>query len=527
MIKTDYLVIGSGIAGLSFAIKASDNGTVSLITKRNLFDSSTGKAQGGVACVTDKEDSFAEHIQDTLVAGAGLCDEEMVELLVKSAPARIEELIKLGVKFTKKDYKESEFELGLEGGHSKRRILHAGDITGNEIERVLIENINKKDNIIVYEDHMAVDLLIDKNQKEKKCYGAYIYDINKRKVELFVAKVVILATGGTGKVYLYTSNPDVATGDGVAMAYRAGADIANMEFMQFHPTCLYNPQAKSFLISEAVRGEGAILKNQKGEAFMSKYHPLKDLAPRDIVARAIDTELKNSGDHFVYLDITSKPNKFFLKRFPNIYEKCLKYGIDMSKDMIPVVPAAHYCCGGIDVNKYAQTTITNLFAIGETACNGVHGANRLASNSLLDGLVSAELAYQKSKEMLENIKIKENIKNFINESTGNGDPAVMLQNWDEIRRLMWNYAGIVRTDDRLSMALKRIKILNSEVAQHFENFKVSIELLELRNILDVAEIIVMSAMARKESVGLHYSLDYPEKSTKKVKTIINKQQHRE
>ncbi|MDD2524192.1 MAG: L-aspartate oxidase [Endomicrobiia bacterium] len=527
MIKTDYLVIGSGIAGLSFAIKASDNGTVSLITKRNLFDSSTGKAQGGVACVTDKEDSFAEHIQDTLVAGAGLCDEEMVELLVKSAPARIEELIKLGVKFTKKDYKESEFELGLEGGHSKRRILHAGDITGNEIERVLIENINKKDNIIVYEDHMAVDLLIDKNQKEKKCYGAYIYDINKRKVELFVAKVVILATGGTGKVYLYTSNPDVATGDGVAMAYRAGADIANMEFMQFHPTCLYNPQAKSFLISEAVRGEGAILKNQKGEAFMSKYHLLKDLAPRDIVARAIDTELKNSGDHFVYLDITSKPNKFFLKRFPNIYEKCLKYGIDMSKDMIPVVPAAHYCCGGIDVNKYAQTTITNLFAIGETACNGVHGANRLASNSLLDGLVSAELAYQKSKEMLENIKIKENIKNFINESTGNGDPAVMLQNWDEIRRLMWNYAGIVRTDDRLSMALKRIKILNSEVAQHFKNFKVSIELLELRNILDVAEIIVMSAMARKESVGLHYSLDYPEKSTKKVKTIINKQQHRE
>lgn len=527
MIKTDYLVIGSGIAGLSFAIKASNTGTVSLITKRNLFDSSTGKAQGGVACVTDKEDSFVEHINDTLVAGAGLCDEEMVDILVKSAPERIKELIKLGVKFTKKDYKESEFELGLEGGHSRRRILHAGDITGNEIERVLIENIKKKSNIIVYEDHMAVDLLIEKNQKEKKCYGAYVYDINKRKVELFVAKVVVLATGGTGKVYLYTSNPDVATGDGVAMAYRAGADIANMEFMQFHPTCLYHPQAKSFLISEAVRGEGAILKNQKGEAFMSKYHPLKDLAPRDIVARAIDTELKNSGDHFVYLDITSKPKKFFLKRFPNIYEKCLKYGIDMSKDMIPVVPAAHYCCGGIDVNKYAQTTITNLFAIGETACNGVHGANRLASNSLLDGLVSADLAYQKSKEMLEHIKINENIKNFINESTGNGDPAVMLQNWDDIRRLMWHYAGIVRTDDRLAMALKRIKILKGEVAQHFKNFKVSIELLELRNILDVAEIIVMSAMARKESVGLHYSLDYPEKSTKKLKTIINKQQHRE
>ncbi|MFA7074000.1 MAG: FAD-binding protein, partial [Endomicrobiaceae bacterium] len=314
MIKTDYLVIGSGIAGLSFAIKASDTGTVSLITKKYLFDSSTGKAQGGVACVTDKEDSFAEHIRDTLVAGAGLCDEEMVELLVKSAPARIEELIELGVKFTKKDYKESEFELGLEGGHSKRRILHAGDITGNEIERVLIDNINKKKNVTVYENHMAVDLLIDEDQKGKKCCGAYIYDVNQNEVQLFLAKVVVLATGGAGKVYLYTSNPDVATGDGVAMAYRAGADIANMEFIQFHPTCLYHPQAKSFLISEAVRGEGAILKNQKGEAFMSKYHSLKDLAPRDIVARAIDTELKNNGDHFVYLDITDKPKKFFLKR---------------------------------------------------------------------------------------------------------------------------------------------------------------------------------------------------------------------
>jgi len=528
MIKTDYLVIGSGIAGLSFAIKASDTGTVSLITKKYLFDSSTGKAQGGVACVTDKEDSFAEHIQDTLVAGAGLCDEEMVELLVKSAPARIEELIKLGVKFTKKDYKESEFELGLEGGHSKRRILHAGDITGNEIERVLIDNINKKKNVVVYENHMAVDLLIDEDETGKRCFGAYVYDVNRNEVQLFVAKVVVLATGGAGKVYLYTSNPDVATGDGVAMAYRAGADIANMEFIQFHPTCLYHPQAKSFLISEAVRGEGAVLKNQKGEAFMSKYHPLKDLAPRDIVARAIDTELKSTGDHFVYLDITDKPKKFFLKRFPNIYEKCLKYGIDMSKDMIPVVPAAHYCCGGVDVNKYAQTNIANLFAIGETACNGVHGANRLASNSLLDGLVSADLAYQKSKEIINSIKINDNIQNFVNESTdNNSDPAVMLQNWEETRRLMWHYAGIVRTDDRLSMALKRIKILNGEVAQHFKNFKVSIELLELRNILDVAEIVVMSAMARKESVGLHYSLDYPEKSTKKTKTIINKHQSRE
>lgn len=527
MIKTDYLVIGSGIAGLSFAIKACNVGTVSLITKRNLFDSATGKAQGGVACVCDKEDSFVEHINDTLVAGAGLCDKDMVEILVKSAPDRIKELIDLGVKFTKKDYKESEFELGLEGGHSKRRILHAGDITGNEIEKVLIENIQSNGNIAIYENHMAIDLLIDETEEEKKCCGAYIYDVNEQKVELFVAKVIVLASGGMGKVYLYTSNPDIATGDGVAMAYRAGADIANMEFIQFHPTCLYNPRAKSFLISEAVRGEGAILRNQKGEAFMEKYHPLKDLAPRDIVTRAIDTELKNSGDSFVYLDITNKPKKFFIKRFPNIYEKCLQYGIDMSKDMIPVVPAAHYCCGGIKVNKSAYTTITNLFAIGETACNGVHGANRLASNSLLDGLVSAELAYDKSRQMLQEITIKENINDFINESTGDGDSTIMLQNWNEIRRIMWNYAGIVRTDDRLSMALKRIKMLKGEVNEHFKNFKVSVELLELRNILAVAEIIIISAMKRKESRGLHYNLNHLQKNDIKKETVINKIQNRE
>ncbi|MDD5021558.1 MAG: L-aspartate oxidase [Endomicrobiaceae bacterium] len=518
MIKTDYLVIGSGIAGLSFALKACKTGTVSLVTKSKLFDGSTGKAQGGVACVSTKQDSFEEHINDTLTAGDGLCNRENVELLVKSAPARIKELIAFGVKFTKTDYKGSEFELGLEGGHSRRRILHAGDITGNELERVLIENINKNNNITVYEDFMAVDLILDEN---KKCCGAYVYDAKNQKVEIFLAKVVILATGGASKVYLYTSNPNVSTGDGVAMAYRAGADIANMEFIQFHPTCLYHPLAKSFLISEAVRGEGGVLKNKDGIVFMKKYHPLKDLAPRDIVARAIDSELKKRGEDFVYLDITHKSHSFFLKRFPNIYEKCLEYGIDMAKDMIPVIPAAHYCCGGVLVNKDAQTTIENLFAIGEVACNGVHGANRLASNSLLEGIVFAELAYQKAKQIVSVTEHNDKIQDYINDSTGNGDATIMLQNWNEIRRMMWNYVGIVRSQERLLMALKRVQIIKDEVTQHFKDFKVSIELLELRNILNVAEIIIMSALRRKESRGLHYITDYPNKSDVIKDTVVN------
>ena len=519
MIKADYLVIGSGIAGLSFALKACKIGTVSLITKKKLFDSATGKAQGGIACVIDKNDTFDEHIQDTLVAGDGLCNKKIVDIAVKSAPDRIKELINMGMKFAKQEYNSFEFELGLEGGHSKRRILHAGDITGEEIEKVLVENIRRAKNVNIYEYNMAIDLIIDEN---KKCCGAYVYDVNKSIVETFLAKVVVLACGGIGKVFLYTSNPDIATGDGIAMAYRAGADISNMEFIQFHPTCLYHPAAKSFLISEAVRGEGAILKNQKGEPFMQKYHKLKDLAPRDIVSRAIDTELKKSGDKFVYLDIRHRGKEFIVKRFPNIYKKCLSYSIDMAKDMVPVVPAAHYCCGGIKVDEYGQTSITNLFAIGENACNGLQGANRLASNSLLEGLVFAQFVYQKSKEMLPNIKINENIKIFINKSTGNGDSTIMLHNWEEVRRLMSNYVGIVRTDERLLMAQKRLNIIKEEVKKHFRDFKVSMELLEIKNIVDVAEIIIKSAMTRKESRGAHYTTSYPIKLANKKDTIINK-----
>ena len=519
MIKTDYLVIGSGIAGLSFALKACKSNDVAIVTKKKLFDSSTGKAQGGVACVIDKDDTFESHIQDTLVAGDGLCNKEIVEIAVKSAPERIKELISMGMKFAKKDNNSSNFELGLEGGHSKRRILHAGDITGEEIEKVLVDNIKKANNVNIYEDHMAIDLISDEN---KKCCGAYVYDVKNSTVEIFLAKIVVLACGGTGKVFLYTSNPDVATGDGIAMAYRAGANISNMEFIQFHPTCLYNPIAKSFLISEAVRGEGAILKNQKGEPFMQKYHPLKDLAPRDIVSRAIDTELKKSGDKFVYLDIRHRGEDFIVKRFPNIYEKCLFYGIDMARDMIPVVPAAHYCCGGITVDEYGQTSIQNLFAIGENACNGLQGANRLASNSLLDGLVFAHYAYKKTQELLPNIGFNSNVKEFVNESTGSGDPTIMLQHWEEVRRLMSNYVGIVRTKERLKMALKRLKIVKKEVENHLRDFKVSMELLEVKNLVDVAEIIIKSAMARKESRGAHFNSDYPKKSSAIKDTIINK-----
>ncbi|MCL2799315.1 MAG: L-aspartate oxidase [Endomicrobia bacterium] len=517
MIKSDYLIIGSGIAGLSLALKASENGNVALITKRKLFDSATGKAQGGIACVTDKSDSFEQHISDTLTAGAGLCNVEMVEKMVKEGPARIAEIIKLGVKFSKKDYSDSEFELGLEGGHSKRRILHAGDMTGNEIERVLIENINKHRNITVYEEHTAVDLVVDGN---KLCRGAYVLQNEKNEVETFEAKVTVLACGGAGRAYLYTSNPEIATGDGIAMAYRAGADISNMEFVQFHPTCLYNPEAKTFLISEAVRGEGGILRLKNNEAFMQKYHPSKELAPRDIVARAIDNELKTSGDKFVYLDITSKSRDFLVKRFPNIYAKCLEYGMDISKDMIPVIPAAHFFCGGVRVDEFGRTTVKNLYAIGETACSGVHGANRLASNSLLEGIVYAHRVFEDSKTLLSGNYPEVSAENFYVNRSLSKDSTVFVQDWEEIRRLAWNYIGISRSDERLEKAEKRINILKDEIDGHFRNSPLTVDRIEVRNIIAVAEMVARSAMLRKESRGLHYNTDYPFTLPEAKDTII-------
>ncbi|MDR1941535.1 MAG: L-aspartate oxidase [Endomicrobium sp.] len=506
MVKSDYLIIGSGIAGLSLALKASQNGNVALITKRKLFDSATGKAQGGVACVSDKSDSFDQHIADTIVAGAGLCNETVVENVVKDGPARINELIKLGVKFSKKDYSNSEFELGLEGGHSRRRILHAGDTTGNEIEKVLIENILKHSNIKVYEDHTAVDLILD---GAKVCRGALVLNNNSAETEIFEANAVVLASGGAGKAYLYTSNPDVATGDGIAMAYRAGARVSNMEFVQFHPTCLYNPVAKSFLISEAVRGEGAILRLQNGQAFMEKYHPQKELAPRDVVARAIDKELKAGGDSFVYLDITAKSRDFLVKRFPNIYARCLEYAIDISKDMIPVVPAAHYFCGGVSVDENGRTSIKNLYAVGEASCTGLHGANRLASNSLLESIVYAHRVFEDSARLLNKkygaLEIK---KDPVLKDSSNAQ-ALLVQEWQEIRRLTWSYLGISRTDEMLVKARKRIDILKEEIENSFFKTPLTVAGTEVRNIVFIAEMIARSAALRKESRGLHYNADYP------------------
>lgn len=518
MIKSDYLVIGSGIAGLSFALKACQSGNVALITKRKLFDSATGKAQGGVACVTDKSDSFEQHIEDTIIAGAGLCNRKIVEMAVKEGPDRIQEILQLGVKFSKKSYSDSEFELGLEGGHSKRRILHAGDSTGNEIERALIENISKCSNIIVYEEHTAIDLILD---DKGICRGAYVFKNEKSEVEIFDAKVTVLACGGAGKAYLYTSNPDIATGDGIAMAYRAGADIANMEFVQFHPTCLYNPEAKSFLISEAVRGEGGILKLKTGEAFMEKYHPLKELAPRDIVARAIDSELKASGDSFVYLDITAKDRDFLVKRFPNIYATCLEYGIDISKDMIPVVPAAHYFCGGVAVDENGKTTIKNLYAIGENSCTGLHGANRLASNSLLEGLVYAHRAYTDSVSLVNKKYAEYNAKPMNNSQSLSSESTVFVQDWNEIRRFTWNYLGISRSDERLLKAEKRINLLEEEIDEYFWSSPFTVDRIEVRNIAFISEMIVRSACLRKESRGLHFNTDYPFALPEAKDTIIN------
>ena len=519
-VTVDFLVLGSGIAGLSFAIKAADLGTVAIVTKKEKSDSNTNLAQGGIAAVFDKNDRFEFHISDTLVCGAGLSKEEVVRFVITNGPDRIKELMQWGVEFTKtKEGNASSPDLGREGGHSMRRVLHAKDLTGQEIERALHEKASLKRNITIYENHIGIDLILESALQGKKkgdrdrCLGAYILDTNGDEIHTFKAKFVILSTGGAGKVYLITTNPDIATGDGIAMAYRAGALIANMEFIQFHPTCLYHPDAKSFLISEAVRGEGGILRLKNGATFMERYHPMKSLAPRDIVAKAIDTEIKKSGDEYVLLDITHKDRDFLINRFPNIYNKCLEFSIDITKDPIPVVPAAHYQCGGVAVDHYGETSIERLFACGEVSCTGLHGANRLASNSLLEAVVFAHRSFTKIKEVFGTIKDDPvSIPTWDPRGATESDESIVVShNWDEIRRFMWNYVGIVRSNKRLERAYRRIDLISREIDEYYRNFIITRDLIELRNIATVGKLIIQCAMMRKESRGLHYNIDYPEK----------------
>ena len=531
MKEYDFVVIGSGIAGLSFALQAAKHGPVVVITKRKGADTNTAWAQGGIACVMSDEDSFELHVRDTLEAGAGLCDEKVVRTIVTEGPVRIQELVDVGLQFDERQVSgHREFDLGKEGGHSKRRVLHVRDVTGREIEETLLRELDRQADVDLLENHMAVDLITAAKlgfAVEDRCLGVYVLDEKTGEVETIRSDYVVLATGGCGKVYLYTTNPDVATGDGVAMGWRAGAAIANMEFMQFHPTCLFHPEAKSFLISEAVRGEGGVLRNSRGEDFMKGYDPRGSLAPRDIVARAIDAEIKRSGAKCVFLDITHKSPEFIRERFPHIYETCLQFGIDMSKQPIPVVPAAHYQCGGVKTDINGATTLRGLYAIGEVACTGLHGANRLASNSLLEGLV---VAHRAAAAMLEGQRSahpagKISLPEWESGNVQDVDELVVIyHNWDEIRRLMWDYVGIVRTDKRLQRASARLRNLQREIREFYWNFKVSVDLLELRNLATVAALIVDSALGRQESRGLHYTLDYPETKDRQFKheTVLSR-----
>jgi L-aspartate oxidase len=533
----DVLVVGSGIAGLSFALKVAQRGhSVAILTKKNKADSNTNFAQGGVAVVTAQTDDFDKHVGDTLVAGDGLCDERVVREIVRDGPARVQELVKLGLKFSR-DAKGG-YDLGREGGHTERRILHVKDMTGKAIEEALLKALTREPRIALFEHFFAVDVETEnklgaggkakggkrKAKNENRVAGVYALDVRDGRVVTFHAPVVVLSTGGAGQVYLYTTNPDIATGDGIAMAFRAGVAVKNMEFIQFHPTTLYSATGERFLISEAVRGEGAILRNTAGEAFMGAYHPMADLAPRDIVARAIDTEMKKSGAPHVWLDITHRNEAFLRERFPQIFQACKKLGLNLARDLIPVVPAAHYTCGGVATNLAAETSLPGLYACGEISCTGLHGANRLASNSLLEAVVVAHRGAESVDRYLRTARrATAEIPPWVDLGGGSDDERVVLtHNWDELRRAMWDYVGIMRTTKRLERARTRIADLVREIHDYYWNFSVDTRLLELRNLLQVAEIIVACALQRHESRGLHAIADFPKKLRVARNSVVRK-----
>lgn len=513
----DVLVIGSGAAGLSLALRLPEHIKIAVIAKREVAEGNTYYAQGGISAVLDAEDSMDSHVEDTLIAGAGLCDEEAVRLIVNKGPENIQWLLTEGVNFTRESTPDQGYHLTREGGHSHRRVVHAADATGKEVESRLEASVNSRANIDLYENHNAIDLILSNKdpKQENGCIGAYVLNKSNEKVETFTAKYTVLATGGASKVYLYTSNPDVSTGDGIAMAWRAGCRVANMEFIQFHPTCLYHPHAKSFLITEALRGEGGKLLLPDGTRFMPAFDERAELAPRDIVARAIDHEMKRLGADCVYLDISHKPSEFIIEHFPTIHAKCLTFGIDITRDPIPVVPAAHYTCGGVITDKNACTDVTNLFAIGETAYTGLHGANRMASNSLLECLVLAQQAVEAIEKGLSQVPSPQSVDLWDESRVTDSDEVVVVaHNWNELRHFMWDYVGIVRSNKRLERAKRRINLLQHEIKDYYGNFRVNNDLLELRNLVDVAMLIIRSAQKRKESRGLHFNIDFPSKDDK-------------
>ena len=520
----DTLIIGSGLAGLTLALNLAQSKKVALITKQALLDGASGWAQGGIAAALSENDSPEAHIRDTLNAGAGLCNEEITRSVLENGPQAIQWLIEQGVPFTRDQENTTGYHLTREGGHSVRRVIHAADATGQAVQRTLGDKVLNHKNISIFEHHIAIDLITSRklghtDTNNNRCFGAYALDNQSGKVRTISAQNTILAAGGAGKVYLYTTNPDTATGDGIAMGWRAGCHIANMEFIQFHPTCLYHPHAKSFLISEAVRGEGGILKLPDGKRFMPLHDERAELAPRDIVARAIDFEMKKRGLDCVYLDISHKPKLFLKEHFPFIYARCLELGIDITRQPIPVVPAAHYTCGGIVTNHNGKTNLDHLYAIGETAHTGLHGANRLASNSLLECLIFAQAAAEDilSQEPIPNMQLPRWDESRVSHAD---EEVIISHNWDELRRFMWNYVGIVRTNKRLQRAQHRIKLLHEEINEYYANFRVTSDLLELRNLVDTADLIVQSAILRDESRGLHFSLDYPDTHLHAKNTIL-------